>query len=59
MTSPDATCERQRLSSARLAFLVFYGLLRCAMGAIAVVALLPVGKIQGERVGPNIEHRSK
>jgi hypothetical protein len=31
----------------------------CAMGAIALVALLLGGEIQGERVGPNIEHRSK
>jgi hypothetical protein len=31
----------------------------CAIGAIALVALLLGGEIQGERVGPNIEHQSR
>lgn len=31
----------------------------CALGAITFVALLIGGEIQGERVGPNIEHHSK
>jgi hypothetical protein len=31
----------------------------CALGAITLVALLLGGEIQGERVGPNIEHQSK
>jgi hypothetical protein len=31
----------------------------CAVGAITLIALLLGGEIQGERVGPNMEHQSK
>lgn len=31
----------------------------CAVGAITLIALLLSGEIEGERVVPNIEHKSK
>jgi hypothetical protein len=31
----------------------------CALGAIIFIVLLLGGEIEGERVGPNIEHQSK
>lgn len=31
----------------------------CALGAMAFIALLVGGEIQGERVAPNIEHQAK
>lgn len=31
----------------------------CALGAITLIALLLSGEIEGERVGPNIEHKAK
>ena len=31
----------------------------CGLGAITLIVLLIGGEIQGERVGPNIEHQSK
>jgi hypothetical protein len=31
----------------------------CALGAITFIALLIGGEIQGQRVGPNIEHSAR
>jgi hypothetical protein len=31
----------------------------CALGAIALIALLVGGEIKGARVGPDIEHKAK
>jgi hypothetical protein len=31
----------------------------CALGAIAMIALLVGGEIKGARVGPDIEHKAK
>jgi hypothetical protein len=31
----------------------------CALGAIAMIALLVAGEIHGVRVGPDIEHKAK
>ncbi len=31
----------------------------CALGALSFIVLLIHGEIEGERVAPNIEHKSK